>query len=525
MGGSASQPSLQILNPLTEGRLASNSPFWETIFAFDFPDSSLNYLNDYFTQIYQEHQKNVHLAFKMAIFKLGEVIKLLPENDNIPELVKTFKMALQLIRFILPVIVSHGNHINVLAQEIKKTKLINLLLRNLYKSLHMNHVTLADNTEFWYSNENSNQSLDLNRLFLVESLILTYAIGFKIEETPQMPMKTSAINMIRFYSKNGGKSIPYFYKLLNSTLVLLLQLNVSLELQAQDDTLGIFYMFTNDPNKFFYVEEYKTFLLPFSLHLLKIASNDNAIIDSAGLQLIINLLHILDRTTNQNLTHCALFSLASTVSFPSTCLSLNEPCPSFDSEVPVHRGSYADLLIEIVSRTSVNENLIKMASIALSAVIPYSTNLSYVSTISIFHMLETSFSMGDMTTTKMIIMSVYYSINRSIRENIPLVIILMKNLKLMVSIHKKEPSFEECEQLVSLIKNVNQELKQIGARFKSSELEKFFQDPACEHFALPVLRPPQIDFDYSSEFEIIIQELSTVYAFSHMKVIPKQQSD
>jgi hypothetical protein len=98
----------------------------------------------------------------------------------------------------------------------------------------------------------------------------------------------------------------------------------------------------------------------------------------------------------------------------------------------------------------------------------------------------------------------------------------MKNSKLLNRIFKSNPIFEECDQLLSVARNINQELKLLGSQVKSTDLERFFDDPSCERFALPVLRPPQIEFDYLSEIGEHCANLAADYVFSEMGVVPRQ---
>ena len=153
-----------------------------------------------------------------------------------------------------------------------------------------------------------------------------------------------------------------------------------------------------------------------------------------------------------------------------------------------------------------------LSATALSLILPYSANLSYSSVSALLNFLGHLFQSHSIKITKILISSIHFCINRSIRENIPLMIMLMKNLSLFCHILKKEPDFEECKQLILLIKSINSELKQNGTTFTSNDLELFFSDPSCEHFASPVLRPPIIDFDFIANLEKPIKNMLLDFA-------------
>ena len=215
------------------------------------------------------------------------------------------------------------------------------------------------------------------------------------------------------------------------------------------------------------------------------------------------------------------------LSYQSICLSLSTPCLSFESDIPVHRGSYFDVFFEIVTRTVfLFPELIEIACVAISFILPCANNLSYTSGVSIFKLLQFAFSqytISSLKTTqsqenlnysacyKMLTNAIHYNINRSVRENIPLVIVMMKNAKLLTKILKHDTEYDECDQLLLFIKNVNAELRQSGKSFKASELEVFFTDPSCEHFTLPVLRAPRPDYDFSTGIDFILEKLSSSF--------------
>jgi hypothetical protein len=298
-------------------------------------------------------------------------------------------------------------------------------------------------------------------------------------------------------------------------LVLLLEKEVI----ASEDTMVMFSPRIGSARIACSASEYEFVILPVLLNIIKIAPTDDRLVDTSNLGLILNALHCVDCMRGRKKFMTALFVLASIVSFPSISISLNEPCTSFESELPVHRGSYADVLLEVVTRTTTHGSL-RLSCLIIAAVIPYASNLSYSSSVSLFQLLEFIVNSGDSHLTTMILSSIHYIVNRSIRENVPLVIVLLKNSKLLSSILKANPTFEECDQLLSVAKNINQELKLLGSKVKSTDLERFFDDPSCERFALPVLRPPQIEFDYIAEIGQHAANLAAYYLFSEIGIVP-----
>lgn len=517
MGSNQSLESIeppQIISLLGSKDIVETSKYWPQLFSYDFSNTNLSNLQNYISSIYPNKPYNFHLSIKMCGLKLQEIIEK-KDNDNCLNKINTIVIFL---RVVLPVIISSGCHISVLNQFIENDqKLGSFLASTLIILLHYKDFTIIKEGGLWYQDQENETSLEANRLNLIELLILLKTIGINFQNFDQQMIAKSVSSMLTFYFHfSSRKSLNIVRKLLQSSILFLLLLKTNLE---SDDTIQMYHMLTNDSDNKFLQDENNTFVLPLIYSLLFIASKDDSIIDSSGLPLIINTLYLCDQQKDVS----SLNALALILSFPSTSIALNTACISFESSVPVHRGSYADIVIEVVTRQSMS--LLKPIVMVLVNVIPYASNLSYGSAISIFKILSTAQSQKDKESVKMIVSAIHYAVNRSVRDNIPLVILVMKNSKLLIAINKEYEMFEECDQLVSFVKNVNQELKQIGAIFQSSELEKFFNDPSCEHFALPVLRPPQIDFDLGEEIDKQAKNMAALYIINQIGVQPKNKKE
>lgn len=504
----------QIISILGSKDIVETSKYWAQLFSYKFSNSDLSNLQSYIETIYQKKPYNFHLSIKMCGIQLQEIIE---KNDNEIYLNQINTIVI-FLRAVLPTIISSGCHISVLNQFIENDqRLGSFLVSSLIKLLHYNNFTIKKDRNTWYQDQENETDLDLNRLNLIELLLLLKTIGITFQDFTHQIIVKSVSTMLLFYLHSASrKSFNIIRKLLQASILFLLLLKINL---SSNDTIQMYYSLTNDNDKRFFQEENNTFILPLIYSLLYIASKDDTIIDSSGLPLTVNTLYVCDQQKDMS----SLNALALILSFPSTSIALNTACISFDSNVPVHRGSYADIVIEVVTRQSMS--LLKPIAMVIVNVIPYASNLSYGSAISIFKILSAALSQKDKESVKMIVSAIHYTVNRSVRDNIPLVILVMKNSKLLITINKEYEMFEECDQLVSFVKNVNQELKQIGAIFQSSELEKFFNDPSCEHFALPVLRPPQIDFDLETEIEKQAKNMTALYIINQIGVQPKNKKE
>lgn len=505
----------QIISLLGSKDIVESSKYWSQLFSYKFSNAHLPKLQSFIADLYSKKPYNFHLSIKICGIRLKDNIQKNGIDNNNADQIQAI---IVFLRAALPVIVSSGCHVAVLNQFINDNdKLGSFLSTTLIQLLHFKELTTNKNDEHWYQDQEDDTILNYNRLNIVEILIILKTIGVAFQDFDHQILVKSISAMLSFYlSSASRKSLTTIQKLLQSSILFLLLLKIDL---VSEDTIRMYHSLTNDSEKKFYQEENNTFILPLVYSLLSIAAKDDAIIDSSGLPLIINTLYLCDQIKDGS----SLNALALILSFPSTSIALNAACISFESSVPVHRGSYADIVIEIVTRQSMS--LLKPIVMVIVNVIPYASNLSYGSAISIFKILTAALTQKDHESVKMIVSAIHYTVNRSVRDNIPLVILVMKNSKILITINKEYENFEECDQLVSFVKNVNQELKQIGAIFQSSELEKFFNDPSCEHFALPVLRPPQIDFDLEKEIEKQAKNMTALYVINQIGVQPKSKKE
>lgn len=507
MGVSESTPNQEpprILSLLESNDILETSKYWAELFSYDFSNINISNLQSHISNIYLEKPYNFHLLIKICGLRLQEI------DQNQSNNLKQIKTIIILLRTTIPIIASSGCQISVFNQTINsKVKLGSFLTSYLIKLLHFSGFTLNSKCETWCQNSNDDLIFIPNRIYLIDLLILFKYVGIPLPEFDHSQLFNSVISTLTFYlNSTSRKSFSSMRKLLQSSILFLLLLKADFSLH----TSQLYHILANDHTRKFTKEENTSFILPFIYSLLSVIAKDDSIIDTCGLPLIVHTLYICDQLPNI----ISISAIAAILSFPSSSIALNVPCVSFDSVTPLHRGSYADIVIEVVSRQKVR--MLKPIVMVIVNVIPYSSNLSYGSAISVFKVLSASHAQQDHESVKLIVSAIHYTINRSIRENIPLVILVMKNSKLLQSIHLENENFEECEQLVSFVNNVNQELKQIGTTFQSSELEKFFNDPSCERFTLPVLRPPQIDYDLQNEINNQIQQMTVYYVKNQINV-------
>ncbi|KAH0791362.1 hypothetical protein GPJ56_004717 [Histomonas meleagridis] len=346
---------------------------------------------------------------------------------------------------------------------------------------------------------------------LVQILLLLDIANVQIPEFDIKHFITSISNLLQYYLNLTNKSHFHLQQnLLESSLLLILILNAEITEKQTVDFINTYLQTKSDD----FTTDSQPLIITLIFNILRLATTNDSSTNTINIPLILSALHLIDIEPNSIYTPIILYVIAWIVSFPSLTIGLNDPCTFFSCKTPIHRGTYSDALIEIVSRLGIQRY--KLVSLIISYVIPYSTNLSYSSAVNIFKAINISLEANDKETTKMLISAIHFMINQSVRDNVPTVIVMLKNSNILIKAMKENKDCEECQQVVQFIKSINQELKQIGKAFSSSELELFFQDPNCEHFAIPVLRPPQIEFDFNVEFGKYLKLLLAMYVTNNI---------
>jgi hypothetical protein len=106
------------------------------------------------------------------------------------------------------------------------------------------------------------------------------------------------------------------------------------------------------------------------------------IADGSNVVVVLNVLHCFDCLQGRRKFIVALF-----VSFPSLSIALNPSAAAFDSEVPIHRASSADVLLEVATRSTTHGSLKRSCAIVAVAV-TYASNISSSSAVSLFRVVE-----------------------------------------------------------------------------------------------------------------------------------------
>lgn len=533
--------SLSELYSIEVQSISPNDTKLNRIFASEiFFDNNSIFFNQFF-KIYSKQPKNIRILMSRSIDELESILS----NQKERSLPEKFPFSLivsiiSIIRYILPLLEAKQDSYLDDIQRIQKVYFL------LIQCLHIQGITLFPKSHNWSDVPSfSDDKFDSFRLIIIENLIILSHIIESNEKLLKVQSDESSnphfsplifkddviINHIGILTRsilNCFESYSNFTRrkqlsnlqqrqiLIGNSLILLHYLYLktgtnfeSFNISSQEILTLHSYLFKS-LNRSNGNAEMDSFIIPLLLFLVKAMFSDNSLINLGELSLGVNILHIIDRYREKANLYSVMYTISFLSSFSSLALSLNVPCEVFESNWPLHRGTHTDIFIEIISRTTLlSPKMYGFAAISISSVLPYSANLSYSSAISIFTLLENLclYHSKAKKVMKYLIHSIHFCINRSIRENIPLMIVMMKKLELLNKINQILSADEECQQLIVLVKSINSELRQTGNSFTSAKLEKFFCDPSCEYFASPVFKRPSIDFDFKKGFSKTIEDL------------------
>jgi len=535
MGGNLSEPfSKNSLSFLEQESLIEDSEVILNVFHQQITVWSEGIISSYIKKNIGRYSKNISIMIKTGIKLLEKTINGEYKPDNSLAITVSSQTVICLLRY---TIFAYYDVRNDSIQELNSIFMDPSYAVTIYSALigclHLPHSTVRSIEPHWGSSTRDDSKFDWQRIQVIECLMMMRKLSTTEIMFPSELFLKSVLNMMRYYQQPKLQkrimNLDRRRHLIQASLLLILYFNHSLtDLRFTiQESLEAFSPLLSDLNRYNGIEDIDTFLIPLGMHFLQFLISDNTVLEHLSITLITNILHIIDRHRSKSTASSALLLMEFILSFPSLCLSLNVPCLSFESDWPVHRGTHSDLIIEVVGRCGLLSNdYTVVTSVIISEILPFSANLCYLSAVTIYKVLALLHEQNEENSTLLLLKSIHYCINRSVRENIPLVIVTMKQSQLLISLNKKYSNVEEIIQMVSFIKNINQELKQIGGKFKAEELEVFFKDPACEHFAIPVLHPPTVSFESQTQIfkcteSLVDKFLEEKYGFKEKKNLLK----
>ena len=503
MGNDSSQP-ISVLVPLETEDLAGKKEFFEQLFDPKNAESySKNGISKIFIQYFKQKPDNFIELLKQSVDSLSACLNKTESEQNEKIDIKSQISVFSLLRLILPLLINSSYGHQKLSEPYKDEKSLGYCLFSLSTKIF-----------------NQCDSFDNFSLIVIECIIMLIRCSFDVKDDPEKTedfkilvnkLKDNVKEMLINYHKSKANDKKSTQKSILLMLVFLELVEDNIILndaeKIKEEKRSMFSLLVQNITKQSGIDELKTLFLPLVFQLyfnyMNIIEKETKTDEETDFventkynsQLLINLLHLVDVNGKNYISRGCFYALSLFLSMDPIKKCLNIPCTSFESSTPVHRGSICDILIEIAYRNSVvNPSILHSCVDCISTALPHASNISYVSAVSIINLILKGNKLKDEYVIDNLIKAIHFSINSSIRENVPLVIVLLKNSKMFIQMSKVRTSFEELNSIVTFAKNVNQELKQMGTTFKSAELESFFQDPACEHFANPVLKPPEQNF-------------------------------
>mgnify|MGYP004702478345 CR=1 FL=1 len=417
------------LSCLVNSDLDEDSVYWESFFTYEFPMQFQNDFRATFHNFYSSNPVNFHIGTNVCVKKLDEQIGKLDDNFSPAIFYETIRSMTSFLHYIIPEIIASKSQDEVFKDE-SGERLAFLITKLLERKIF----SLGKNAQHWYENSVNENHYDEFRLMLVQILIMLKTININFDINPDFGI--SVTFLLKYYFNTPlKKSLTLQRELINASLNLLLVIN-------NFNKLDLYVISRNELIE----EDYNEFVLSLSLCILKKAKEDPMSVDNRIRKpLSLMLLNLISINPTSDYIEYILFTLLYAYSFTSLSIEFNVTNISLFLKYPIHRGTYADTLIELLSK--VNPKYYKLVSLIISAIIPYTQNLSYLSSITIINILKLVFTKNDFQLTRAMIKAIHYLINRSVRDNIPFIILLIKNSSLILNIKNSINDFEECEQI------------------------------------------------------------------------------
>lgn len=482
MGITNSQPiSKEFFDPLLNENLTEQSEFFNNLQGIQISVENEKIIRSILEETMKEKTQNLILLLKKCIAALKTII----DKSNDKSIKQPAETVLVLLKYTVPILLSSETASKTFSEkeddEISRGTNLYLLL---VQYISLPHVAIRSKEKNWSSGTRDDSKFDRNRCIIVEIIILLLFKGYTHPNADFNSFVISAINCLRCHlnydSKKNLKNVVLSRNLIHASLTLLLLLNINIS-SLEIDHNQVFEPFLVPNFRNSANEDLSSFIIPLAFHFAPIIRSK---IKNDGIFILSNLFHLLDKNSGCYTAKLVMYVILQSIDEKELKDQINEPCQNFISSKPVHRGSFFDVYTEVISRVvAQSPEIAEFAIQSLSKLLFIARNISYTSSISIINLLSISKSQD-------LIKTMHYVVNNGIRNNISLNIVMLKNSRVFIQMQKLYPDLPELSSIVTMLKNINEELKQISTNFNATALEKFFRDPTCEHFANPVLRVP-----------------------------------
>ena len=374
------------------------------------------------------------------------------------------------------------------------------LVTTLTRVLILNGVTVEYGEQCWCATSGDNGCCDSLRLAVVEVLVLLKIMRVEFLEFPKRAFAVSVVNCMKFYMyRVDGRVVMNERcraKLIQISLCLLMWLGVHVT-DFSECVPDVFQIMSDLIARTEDFIVWNTFAVPLTVEYMYQVQDSQ--ISQSPLPFLAHLLHLADWWRMKGSAKVCLLMIARACQVPDFLSAMEAHCDLYESDWPVHSGSWGSVMLEIVVRIADvpdRDKLVKLA--AVIGCLLFKRVKSFV-----FSVLSKFFQMiacqSDIETEQMVLKTVHSVLSEGISRSPILAVQMLREVQLLEDLVAKAPDFTEGASLHKWVLAQNNKLKSIKSSFSTDEIVAILSDKSnCVELQPPSEACNDIPFDFKS---------------------------
>jgi hypothetical protein len=385
---------------------------------------------------------------------------------------------------------------------------------NLIRALFLPGITVATDSEPQWSTSTSDLgTFDDVRRIIVEQLLLWKTIRFEFLDFPRKQFASSTFNTMRILHLLGEKlAVPPHLRcrLIQACLLLMFWTGSyvsSMEIPEDEYELGFIALTeTLDSNRG--ALETDCFILPLAVHYF--FGMPDSILNETDKTVFVNLLTTAEWFAQSRAGKVGLLCLARLCQIEKCQALMTRPCNSSRVLETSHAGSWGAVLVEIglkIGEALRTAKVCRVLAIVLGMRIPQTPDICGWSWRALFRLMGEVF---DDESCQITVRAVHWALGRL--NALALAEAVLTHLNVFQTVHRKNPEFAECAEILEWAKRQTEKLMSIQATFTTEELGAALQgeNSMVAMYDVPD-EPPMIAFDIKAYYHEIFWILTDHY--------------
>ena len=499
---------MQTLNSIDD-----NDEYWEFLFSrivmTNQKYSRVLFIGDAMKNVYRKHPDTVKQMVRIGLVRLIDRVhqcELEMVSDMVGVVNEMWTISTLISYALVNLVTCYSDCCSFLGTQYDDCGVIGqTLVTTLTRVLILNGVTVEYGEQCWCATSGDNGCCDSLRLAVVEALLLLKIMRVEFLTFPKQAFAVSVVNCMKFYMyRVDGRVIVnerFRTKLIQVSLCLLMWLGVHIT-EVPECVQDVFQIMNDLIARTEEFLAWNTFAVPLTVDYIYHAQDSQLL--QSPLPLIAHLLHLADWWRVKGSAKVCLLMIARVCQVPDIVSAMEAPCDKYESDWPVHSGSWGSVMLEVIVRIADvpdRDKLVKL--VAVIACMLFKRVKSFV--FSVLSQFFQVIALSDIETQKMVLKTIHSVLSEGISQSPILAVQMLREVQFLEDVVAKAPDFTEGESLHKWVLAQNDKLKTIKSSFSTDEIVAILSDKTnCVELQPSSEAPNDIPFDFKSFYREIV---------------------